>query len=400
MVRMSRLGFTAAGVALVGVLAGCSVPGAPTAGEPDVRMLEVGTYQVDRHQYHQDAGTHGPLLEGMRMSDAVAPAVQIDPTLTYGRGSSLIATPDDAIDFLANVSKPVLENRKMVVGFASIGADRPDPAGQSRPSAEATSVTNVVLRFPDEATAKLAAKELEDTDMAVSPDNRKVASNKYPDSYNHWRPGIPTIGTFMSYKQFVISLFVKRPKADDADLLSWVDRTLAVEVPELDKFQATAQNQIDSLKVDPEGLLARVAVSDRSDHTPDGDRFAVYGANYLINAADDETVRRRLLQDTGADRVAIVDASSVTRVRDSVAAGRLIDGLISSVSATFDPITAPNDVPDSKCLQLNSSGNPDKDYKYRCYVPYKKYVGVVTSDTEPDVRQKVAAQYALLANSL
>ncbi|MFI6045101.1 hypothetical protein ACIA8C_25960 [Nocardia sp. NPDC051321] len=57
-------------------------------------------------------------------------------------------------------------------------------------------------------------------------------------------------------------------------------------------------------------------------------------------------------------------------------------------------------MPGAKCLQLNSKGNPDREYKFRCYVSYKRYVGVVTSDKEPDVRQKVAAEYALLANSL
>ncbi|MFE7796226.1 hypothetical protein [Nocardia sp. NPDC057440] len=400
MVRISRIALAAACIGLAGVVTGCSVPGTPTAGEPDVRKLEVGTYQVDRHKYPQDAGSNGAVLEGMRMSEFVVPTVRVDPVLNYGRGSTLIATAEDAIDFLANVSKPILENRKMIVGYAAIGADRPDPPGEKRPSREATAVTNVVLRFPDEAAAKLAARELEDTDLAVSPDNRRLESTKFPDSYNHWRPGIPTIGTFMAYKEFVISLFVQRPKADGPDLLSWVDKTLAAQVPALDKFQATPQNKLGTLKVDPDGLLARVAVTDRKGHTPDGTSFAIYGANFMISSSDDEGVRKRLMEETGVDRVAIVDASSVTRVRDSAAAEKLITGLIGSAGSQFDPIGAPNDVPGAKCLELNSKGDPDREYKYRCYVPYKQYVGVVTSDKEPDVRQKVAAQYALLANSL
>ncbi|MEV6431570.1 hypothetical protein [Nocardia sp. NPDC051463] len=400
MVRISRIALAAACIGLAGVVTGCSVPGTPTAGELDVRKLEVGAYQVDRHKYPQDAGSNGALLEGMRMSEVVVPTVRVDPALNYGRGSTLIATAEDAIDFLANVSKPILENRKMVVGYAAIGADRPDPPGQKRPAPEATAVTNVVLRFPDEAAAKLAARELEDTDLAVSPDNRKLQSTKFPDSYNHWRPGVPSIGTFMAYKEFVISLFVQRPKADGPDLLSWVEKTLAAQTSALDKFQATPQNKLSTLKVDPDGLLARVAVADRKSHTPDSAGFAIYGANFMISSSEDEGVRKRLVEETGVDRVAVVDASSVTRVRDSAAAEKLITGLISSAGSQFDPIGAPNDVPGAKCLKLNSKGDPDREYKYRCYVAYKQYVGVVTSDKEPDVRQKVAAQYALLANSL
>ncbi|MFQ6393065.1 hypothetical protein ACLMAJ_06415 [Nocardia sp. KC 131] len=400
MVRISRIALAVACIGVAGVLTGCSVPGTPAAGELDVRKLEVGTYPVDHHKYSQEAGANGALLEGMRMSEVVVPAVRVDPVLNYGRGSTLIANADDAIDFLANASKPILENRKMVVGYAAVGADRADPPGQNKPAPEATSITDVVLRFPDAAAAKLAAKELEDADLAISPDNRKLQSTKYPDSYNHWRPGIPTIGTFMPYKEFVISLFVQRPKADGADLVSWVDKTLAAQIPALDKFQPTPQNKLATLKVDPEGLLARVAVNNRAGHIPDGTGFAVYGPNFMISASDDEVVRERLMEETGVDRVAIVDASSVTRVRDFAAAQKLITGLISSVGNQFDPISAPNDVPNAKCLELNSTGDTDRDYKYRCYVPYKQYVGVVTSDKEPDVRQKVAAQYALLANSL
>ncbi|MEV0293283.1 hypothetical protein [Nocardia sp. NPDC050710] len=401
MVRTSRIAFAATCVLVTGVLTACGgISGTAVPGELDVRKLEVGTYPVDAHKYDQDASGKGALLEGMRMADAVVPTIQIDSTLKFGRGSTVLADATEALDFLANVSKPVLDNRKFVTGFAASGADKPDPAGQTRPPADATAITDVLLRFPDEAAAKLAARELEDADLGVSPENRKLPSTKYPDAYVHWRPGVANVGAFYAYHEFVISLFIQRPRADSTDLLNWVDRTLAAQIPALDGFRATPVNQIDSLKVDPDGLLARVAVADRKGHSPDADSFAVYGPNHGIHSADDESVTQKLLTDTGAEKIAIVDASSVTRVRDFDAARKLVDGLIDTVGDQFDPITAPNDVPGAKCLQLNSKGDPEREYKYRCYVPYKRYVGVVTSDKEPDVRQKVAAQYALLANSL
>ncbi|WP_216914534.1 DUF7373 family lipoprotein [Nocardia noduli] len=401
MVRTSRVASVAACVLLAGLLSACGgVSGTAVPGEIDVRKLEVGTYPVDAHEYDQNSSGKGSLLEGMRMADAVVPSVQIDSSLKYGRGSTVLTDATEALDFLAKTSKPVLDNRKYITGFAASGADKPDPAGQTHPPTDATAVTNVVLRFPDEASAKLAARELEDADLSVSPDNRKIPSTKYPDAYVHWRPGVPNVGAFHAHKEFVISLFIQRPRADSTDLLNWVDRTLAAQVPAIDNFRATPVNQFDSLKIDPDGLLARVAVADRKGHTPDDDSFAIYGPNHGIHSADDESVTQKLLQDTGADKVAIVDASSVTRVRDFDAARKLVDGLIDTAGDKFDPITAPTDVPGAKCLQLNSQGDLEKDYKYRCYVPYKRYVGVVTSDKEPDVRQKVAAQYALLANSL
>lgn len=400
MVRTQRIALAASCLALAGLLTGCAgVQGTPTAGEIDVRMLEVGTYPVDRHEYDQDSRGKGALLEGMRMSDAVVPTVRIDPSLKVGRGSTVVADAEQALDFVAKVSKPVFDTRKLVVGYAVSGADRPDPAGQSNPAADATAVTNVVFRFPDEAAAKLAARELEDVDIAVSPDNRKLPSSKFPDAYIHWRPGVPTVGTFMAHKEFVISLFIQRPTADGDDLTKWVDKTLAAQVPQLDKFTATPVARLDTLKVDPDDLLARVAVADRANRAPDPATFAVYGGYHTVHRADDEATHLRLIEDAGVDRTAVADDSYVARTHDAAAAQKLVTGLLESEGGHYDTLGAPRDVPGAKCLQLNSKGDPEKEYKYRCYVAYKRYVGVVTSDKEPDVRQKVAAEYALLANS-
>ncbi|PXX66528.1 hypothetical protein DFR70_103277 [Nocardia tenerifensis] len=401
MVRTSRIALAASCIALAGLLTGCGgVRGTATAGEIDVRQLEVGDYAVDRHRYPQDPGEKAALLEGMRMSEAVVPSVRIDPSLEVGRGSTVIADAEQALDFVAKTSKPVFDERRLLVGYAASGADRPDPAGQTNPAPEATAVTTVLFRFPDQATAKLAARELEDVDIAISPDNRKLPSTKYPDAYIHWRPGVPTVGAFMAYKEFVVSLFIQRPHTDGTDLAGWIDKTLGAEVAQLDKFQPTPQDRIKDLKTDPDGLLARVAVADRTGRVPDVAAFAVYGPHHMVHRADDESARLRLIEETGVDRQAIADDSYVARARDAAAAERFADALLDSEGAHYDTLGAPKDVPGAKCLQLNGEGNPDREYKFRCYVSYKRYVGVVTSDKEPDVRQKVAAEYALLANSL
>lgn len=401
MFRASRIALAASCIAMAGLLTGCGgVRGTATAGEVDVRQLEVGTYPVDRHQYDQYPGDKAALLEGMRMSDAVVPTVQIDSSLDVGRGSTVVAGAEHALDFVAKVSKSVFDNRKLITGYAASGADKPDPPGQTNPAPDATAVTNALFRFPDQAAAKLAARELEDVDIAVSAENQKLSSTKYPDAYIHWRPGVPTVGAFMAHKEFVISLFIQRPNPDSADLVSWVEKSLAAQLAQLDKFQATPQDKIEDLKVDPEGLLARVAVADRKGRTPDTATFAVFGANHMVHRAEDEAAHLRLVQDAGVDRQAIADDSYVARTRDTAAAQRLAQGLMESEGAHYDPLDAPRDVPGAKCLQLNSKGDPEREYRFRCYVTYKRYVGVVTSDKEPDVRQKVAAEYALLANSL
>ncbi|MFC4124788.1 DUF7373 family lipoprotein [Nocardia rhizosphaerae] len=385
--------------ALVATVTGCAVSGTPVPGEPDVRGLETGTYPTDRHTYDDTAGSKGALVEGTRMSAAVVPAVRIDPSLSHGRGGTVIPDVERALDFVANVSEPVLENREFVTGYAALGSDKPDPDGQTRPAADATAITTALLRFPDATAATLAARELEDVDLAVSPDNRKLASTEYPEAYLHWRPGVPTIGAFLAHEEFVISLFVQRPRADSADLISWVDKALAAELDQLSSFTATPYDKLAELPIDSERLLARAVVDNRAGLVPDQHSFAVYSTGHLVHNTDDQTTRQRLIESTGAEYIALVDGGSVTRVSDLAGAQALMAGLIGS-SGHYDSLAAPTDVPGAKCLQLNDQGDADEEYRYRCYVPYKRYLGIVSSDQEPDVRQKISAQFALLANSL
>ncbi|MBF6327464.1 DUF7373 family lipoprotein [Nocardia transvalensis] len=388
-------------VAAAGLLAGCAVQGTPHAAELDVRTLDVGPYAVDRHRYDQRANGKGALLEGMRMSQAVVPAVRIDPSLRVGQGGRVVRDSDDATrKLLAGVSKPVLDNRKMLVGYAAGGTDRDYSAG-APPVPDATAVTNMLLRFPDADTARTAARELEDVDFGVAPDlNRKLTLSKYPDAHIHYRPGVPTIGTFMAYREFVISLFIERPRAEEPDLLAWVKKTLDAQVPALDRFQPTPQDRIDELPVDPDGLLARAVVRDRADQTPDPDRFAVYAPPAFVHIATDEAERQRLIDDTGLDALAVAENSSVVRVRDADAGQRLITGLMAGAGQGYEPTDGPKNVPGAKCLQFTSSGDPARETKFRCYIPYKRYVEVITAQERTDALQRSAAAYALLANSL
>ncbi|MFE1593162.1 hypothetical protein [Nocardia sp. NPDC058705] len=380
-------------------LTGCTVSGTPVAGEPDVRGLETGTFATDRHTYTDTAGNRGALVEGARMSAAVVPAVRIDPSLSHGRGGVVVPDIERALDFVANVSKPVLENRKFITGYVALGADKADPAGETRPGPDATALTTALFRFPTASAATLAARELEDVDLAVSPENRKLTSTKYPEAYLHWRPGVPTIGAFLAHKEFVISLFIQRPRADATDLTAWIDKNLAAELAQLSKFEPTPAEKIADLPVDPTGLLARAIVEDRATMRPGEYTFASYAPEHLINKAANLTTRQNLVTTTGVEAYAVVEGGAVTRVRDQPAARSLMQGLIDS-AGHYDPITAPADVPTATCLKLNDNGNKEDDYVYRCYVAYKRYLAMVSADGEPEVRQKITAQYALLANSL
>ncbi|MFX0576404.1 DUF7373 family lipoprotein [Nocardia nepalensis] len=83
-------------------------------------------------------------------------------------------------------------------------------------------------------------------------------------------------------------------------------------------------------------------------------------------------------------------------MRDAARRPRLVNELIGPAGDEYDPIDAPETRP---VRSVSGRGATDKQFEQRCRVGYERYVGNVNSDNEADVRQKVAAQYALLANS-
>ncbi|WP_054813036.1 DUF7373 family lipoprotein [Nocardia arizonensis] len=403
MVRRSRITLLAAGVALAALVSACGVPGTPRPGEPDVRTLEVGPYPVDRHSYDQDPHGKGAILEGIRMADAIAPVVRIDPALNVGVDAGVVVDSEQAVDgYLASVAKPVLERHGMVVGYRSMGADLPFVPFSTQPANPSpdTIVLQLLMRFPSAGVAAQAARDLEESDFQVAPDqNRRVRHPDYPNAMIHWRPGVANMGAFVAVGEFVLFVFVARPSADERDLLNWTGNTLRVAVPAAQAFTPTPIDRLNTLRVDPEGLLARVAVADR-DRRLDPDRFSVHPPAALVHTDTNQSAVLRTIERDGIEAVAVIDNSWVMRVREESKASTLAADLVASAGVEFDPVAAPNDVPGATCQHLNRRGDTDKQYRYQCFVTYKRYVAVVASDSEPDVRQRVAAQYALLANSM
>lgn len=399
--RVARVITAAACLSVTALVAGCGTSGTATPGEIDVRTLDSGSYPVNRYTYDQRANGSGPMLEGFRMADAVVPSVKIDSSLGIGRGGIVLTDAKTVVNVshLSGASKPVLENRGFITGYAASGSDLPDKAGTNAPDPNSTAVTVRLLRFPNADAAKLAARELEDADFNVALDqNRKLTIADYPDAFAHWRPGVPNIGMSMARKEFVISVFASRPKADEKDLVSWVKKALDAEVPVVDAFAPTPADKLDGLQVDPGRMLARTLVPDRDNKKPDPDKFAVYGPNSLVLVAADQGKRQQLVNDVGLEAMSSADTNFVFRVRNADAGTTLVNGLIDSLGDRWTSGPAPDKVPGAKCTHLNRAGSADNPY--RCYVVYKRYVGLVIGSSESDAQQKATAQYALLANSL
>ncbi|MFC9996229.1 hypothetical protein [Nocardia sp. NPDC127526] len=369
-------------------------------GEIDVRTFDIGSYQVSKHRYEGTAGTDGALAEGIRMAEAVVLTSRIDAALAIGYNAKVLLTPLEVEEFgmVAGASTSVLERHRMLVGYGVSGGDEPDTEEGISPTA--TVVSSALLRFPSAAAAAAAAVELESTDFNVAADqNRTLHLAEYPAAYIHWRPGIANIGVFLAHEEFVLSLLVERPAADEADLLAWVRKTLDAQLPVLEKFRPTAESEFDDLPLDPGGLLARTVTRDRSVRVPEVNTFAVYGINDFVHRAGDQARWASLFGRSGTDAIAYLNDDTLLRARDPDAAQTLAAGLTALFRDNYIRIDGPSGVPDVICMSVEDAANPENYWVNKCFVVYRRYVAMLNGDDRGDLLQRAAAQYALLANS-
>lgn len=387
-----------------GLLLGCAVDSdEPVAGEIDIRTLDVGPYSVTRRVYDQAAGAQGVIVEAARMTAAVAPTVRIDPSLSIGRSGDhqVIVDVDEVVPRpgLTDASKSVLERSRLVMGYAAGGSDT-ELAGENEPPS-ATTISTTLLRYPDTGTADLVAAELGNAEFAAAGDrNRTLTLPEYPTAHIHWQPGVPAVGIFLAHKEFVLVVSVRRPRAEESDLLDWARKALDVQVPTLDRFRPTPESEFANLKVDPDGLLARTVTRYPDNRRPNVETFTVHSPNRLVNGDSNQGRRLRVFDDAGVEVVALMDTDLLYPARDPQAARTLLAVLVDRRSEDYLIVDGPSGVPDVRCMSLRDQANPGDFHLAKCYVVHGRYVATLNGKDLADLRQRAAAQYALLVNSL
>lgn len=393
----------AAAGALATITACSTVAGTPVAAEVDVRTLDVGAYpieplDVDGVRLPSD----GPILEGLRMAGAIAVPHEMDEELVHNWGTDVIDSPKKAADAsaISNVNLPTLERHGFLVAFDIAEADEPFPT-EVRPTETDATVTRVVLmRFPDAVRASTAARELESTDFAVSPDNRPVTVPGYAQAHAHWRPGIKTVSALMAHDEIVISVFLQHPTPDLDAMTTRLREVFDTQLPLLDEFEPTPPGEFADLPRDPDGMLRRALTpGPRDQRVPIASRdYAAWSGRAVIHFQPADAPELRAAWDAGGvDAVAQSGTTTVFRFRDNAAATTFGTAWSENQSANTSPIDPPADVPGTRCVERPATTG--KPAVARCYLTYRRYAAFVTGDDPTDVRQQAAAQYALLANT-
>jgi hypothetical protein len=182
-----------AGISAV-LLAGCGntvaiAPPSATSSKPpavDAATLDTGKYLTLPRKLGQVASEEeGRMAEAIRMAEAVADPTGVDPSLVVQTVFGPLITPSDVASNISltgqAVVAPVLAKYGMVSGRVLMASNTElDPSGEQKPEQDVKTVMIMLLRFPDAASAKSAAVEMDAADFAVSPENVPVPVTKYP----------------------------------------------------------------------------------------------------------------------------------------------------------------------------------------------------------------------------
>ncbi|NEW48061.1 hypothetical protein GV794_16985 [Nocardia cyriacigeorgica] len=384
-------------IAATTMLTGCSAEsGTAVPAEPDIRGFEIGSYPttpLDLRWEYNPTLLDGVELAIMRLSDNVVNGIEVDPKLKYNRGAKEFGDADAATELLADVNRPVLERHNFMFGLGITSADRAKPADKSLGE---TSITIGALQFPDDKTAESAARDLDRTDLEVAPDqNKPVTLKNYPNAHSHWRPGVPTLGTTMAVGSYVITMLITWPSPDLDALTMLAEKTYAAQVPLLEQLAPLSKREIAALPFDPESMFQRTLTSESFFFSPRVGAVAVHTPRGILHWVSEPAEKQKDMEDSGTDSIAIADDTYLYRTRDAESAATFADTRLAS--SRWTPIDAPKDVPGVRCGE--DSTRSDSDKKFVCIVQYGRYVAQVQSGQPVDVKQRAAAQYALLANS-
>ncbi|WP_198036843.1 hypothetical protein [Nocardia sp. BMG51109] len=374
------------------------------AAEIDVRKLDAGTYSkfpLDlRDAYTHDLDSARQLAIG-RLADQVATGPEIDKRLRYGTGFIPITDKESTTKVLADVNGPVAERNGMMFGFAAGTSDKPS-ADSTPERADNTFTTLTVMQFPSDEAADRAAREFDETDFAVAPDqNQSITLPAYPRAHSHWRPTVSTVGTTLAHGKYVIYVYAGLPSANINLLTELVTKTYAAQIPLLDALPPLSTEDVVRLPLDADGMLNRTLNPDRLGIPiiKSNESFGLRG--YLHRISDQESWKKKMT-DMGVDKFSLTkggngNTSKVFRTRDSDTAATLRSTLIAESFPT--PAERPQNIADSSCGENISPDRADGPFRFRCAVSYRQYVATVDGDQLQDAHQRAAAQYALLANN-
>jgi hypothetical protein len=344
----------------------------------------------------------GAVTEARRMGDNVILPYQVDPVLTK---SGIREGPFTDLTMLASwFDKPIFEplaNHHFLAGFlASHSTGAPGTLGQPRDK----ELMNGVLRFASDTDASAAVADMAANSVVLQPllpenpprPTTRVTVARHPETaaFAHSEPyGGAIEQAYTAHGPYVLVQWATTAAGPQPtnDLIA---TALDQQLPLIDAFVPTPEDQLAALPRDPSGVFAHTLPPDKDPAHAPGD----YGPHATLTFMMDPARDQKLFETTGVDVVAM-SKTNVFRARDAAAAGAVAADFISEMREhkmlASPPIPA---ITGSQCLTEKPGTDPLKPNARYFYCTFStgRYAVEVQGPQRGDVEQAAAAQYLML----
>ena len=362
--------------------------GAKSGPTVDVSKLDVGPYPTQPSQPLGTAGdpSRGVLVEAQRMANNVIGPWEADAAVTksFGFGATVLLNPGDLAQIGPVSFAAAAGEHGFINGFVSV-----------RTAEGQKILLNAVLRFGDAGAAGAAAAEFGDIAAKTGTDVQPANIPGHPDTkaagYTQTEGATGTqwnaVRAFTAHGPYVFMQLAQAVDSPDT-AVGLVAKTIDLQGPVIDQFRATDPSEFADISLDPTGLLARTLPVPANEATTI--QNTTYEQRGALHFQNDPARSATLFSQTGTDLVAMAK-TNVYQTKDSESAARIVDGFYAELQPTSQPANPVNNLPDSRCLQL-------EDKSFYCLGAADRYAIETSSQTLLDARQQVAAQYAMLLN--
>ncbi|WP_336084719.1 DUF7373 family lipoprotein [Nocardia sp. SSK8] len=333
----------------------------------------------------------GSLVESARIGERVIFADQVDPELTSGNGGGVVVGVRGVDDMLSGVQKSALGPFDVLAGFGAIGGN-----GQTDDEQKEKFLSVTLLSLPDAAQAEAAARAMAAADFTANTENAPLTLPEFPTALSHWRPGVPTAGSWLVWQNMVIRVFAKVIEPSPEALTDLLARTYRAQLAELDGFVPTPAAELANLALDPDDLLVRTLKT--GEYWPDRWNFLIYGPRGYALLLDKPTARLREFDAVSMDAVAVSHNKFLHRTADEQAATTFAETERQSLLA--GDYTAMRAVPGIDGIDCYRAARPNttanEARRFACVVRHGEFVVRLYGNDDIDIRRQSAAQFALL----
>ncbi|WP_232518807.1 hypothetical protein [Mycobacterium intracellulare] len=379
--------------------------GGPAPASANAALLDPGNYpRLPRPPLGNVADdAAGRRVEAQRMADMVAGPWEVDATLISPTNAEIapttvLAEPGRLSVLVRGDSIAAIgAAHHFVAGFVSGRATPPPPRGQA--GADIPKILdNGVFRFPTPQDASDAAAAMAAADVGtIRPGNiqaTRLPIPRYPGTLAYVAPlsGGFEASAFTTHGPYVFFQFAgsKQSAAAVADMIA---KTLDLQGPSADHFQATPVDQLATLPADPTGLLARtVPATD-----PNVNQGAVYPPHGSLHFRSDPVTSQQMYNDAGITHVA-ADRTTIYEAVDTTGAQHAADGLVRIDVPFLGYHSAPgiNGLPSARCFDRGPDITTLGAVRFLCIATAARYAFKATAAQEVEAHQIIAAQYLML----